>query len=124
VPVEALTVGCLIQISRLFGGEIGTTFMQTFIRMREQVHSNVIGQHVASGTALTMERLSAYAGRLGAHAADTGLVSTQAHRLLATAASNQANVLSYQDGFLAAAIGTVLCLLLVAVMRPGRPAAF
>jgi DHA2 family multidrug resistance protein len=124
VPVEALTVGCLIQISRLFGGEIGTAFMQTFVRMREQVHSNVIGQHVANGTALTMDRLSAYAGHLGPHAADPGLVNTQAYRLLATAVSSQANVLAYQDGFLAAAIGTILCLLLVALMRPGRPAAF
>ena len=37
IPAEALTIGCLLQTSRLFGGEIGTAFMQTFVRVREQV---------------------------------------------------------------------------------------
>jgi hypothetical protein len=31
-PADALTIGSLLQISRLFGGEIGTAFMQTFVR--------------------------------------------------------------------------------------------
>ena len=47
-PADALTIGCLLQISRLFGGEIGTAFMQTFVRVREQVHSNLVGLHVDS----------------------------------------------------------------------------
>jgi MFS transporter, DHA2 family, multidrug resistance protein len=34
-PANALAIGCLLQISRLFGGEIGTAFMQTFVRVRE-----------------------------------------------------------------------------------------
>jgi DHA2 family multidrug resistance protein len=124
VPVEALTVGCLLQLSRLFGGEIGTAFMQTFVRRREQFHSNIIGQHVAAGMGVTADRLAAYAARLRVHAADTGLLDGQAHRLLASAITAQANVLAYQDGFMAAAAGSVLCLVLVALMRPGRPAAF
>src|SRR5262249_35054175 len=33
-PADALTIGSLLQISRLFGGEIGTAFMQTFVRVR------------------------------------------------------------------------------------------
>lgn len=124
VPVEALTIGCLLQLSRLFGGEIGTAFMQTFVRVREQLHSNIIGQHIAGGTALTTDRLAAYAGRLGAHVADAGLASEQAHRLLTSAVAAQANVLAYQDAFMAAAMGAALCVLLVALMRPGRPSPF
>jgi DHA2 family multidrug resistance protein len=108
----------------LFGGEIGTAFMQTFVRRREQFHSNIIGQHVAAGTGVTADRLAAYAARLRVHAADTGLLDGQAHQLLASAITAQANVLAYQDGFMAAAAGSVLCLVLVALMRPGRPAAF
>ena len=30
----------------LFGGEIGTAFMQTFVRKREQIHSNLLGLHI------------------------------------------------------------------------------
>lgn len=57
-PEDALTIGCLLQISRLFGGEIGTAFMQTFIRVREQIHSNLIGLHVFGGSVLTNDRLA------------------------------------------------------------------
>ena len=124
VPAEALTIGCLLQISRLFGGEIGTAFMQTFVRVREQVHSNVIGLHVAAGTDLTTGRLAGYAGYLSAHHADAGLVAAQAHKLLAAAIAIQADVLAYQDGFSAAALGACVCLLLVALMRPALPSAF
>ena len=70
VPAEALTIGCLLQISRLFGGEIGTAFMQTLIRVREQTHSNLIGLHVVDGAVLTADWLAAYSGRVGAHLTD------------------------------------------------------
>jgi DHA2 family multidrug resistance protein len=124
VPAEALTIGSLLQISRLFGGEIGTAFMQTFVRVREQVHANLIGLHVASGARLTADRLDAYAQLLGVHVSDSSLVNAQASRLLASAVTSQASVLAYRDGFLAAALGAVLCLLLVAFIRPGRTASF
>jgi DHA2 family multidrug resistance protein len=124
VPTEALTVGCLLQISRLFGGEIGTAFMQTLIRVREQVHSNLIGLHVSDGAGATADRLGAYAAGLGAHVSDAGLAALQASRLLASAVSVQANVLAYGDGFEAAALGAFGCLILVALMRRAPPSPF
>ncbi|WP_159013725.1 MFS transporter [Acidisoma sp. S159] len=124
VPAEALTIGCLLQISRLFGGEIGTAFMQTFVRVREQLHSNIIGLHIAEGSGITVARLMAYGRSFGVHVVDPGRAASQADRLLAAAVAIQANVLAYQDGFLAAAIGAVFCLLLVAIMSRGRPSMF
>jgi DHA2 family multidrug resistance protein len=124
VPTEALTIGCLLQISRLFGGEIGTAFMQTLVRVREQVHSNLVGLHIADGTGLTADRLAAYAARLGAHVADTGVAAAQASHLLATAVMTQANVLAYADGFSAAALGAAACLVLAAAMQRGPPSPF
>jgi DHA2 family multidrug resistance protein len=59
-PTDALTVGALLQTSRLFGGEIGTAFMQTFVRVREQVHSNLIGLHIDSLAAITADRIALY----------------------------------------------------------------
>jgi hypothetical protein len=59
-PADALTIGSLLRLSRLFGGEIGTAFMQTFVRVREQVHSNLIGLHVDGLAGVTVDRLSAY----------------------------------------------------------------
>jgi DHA2 family multidrug resistance protein len=119
-----LTIGSLLQISRLFGGEVGTAFMQTFVRVREQVHSNLVGLHVDSIAGVTTDRLSEYSGAIGAHTADVGEASAQAAKLLGTAVMQQASVLSYIDGFLAAAVGAFVCLLLVAAMRRGPPSPF
>ncbi|MFC7473317.1 MFS transporter [Dankookia sp. GCM10030260] len=124
VPAEALTIGCLLQTSRLFGGEIGTAFMQTFVRVREQVHANLIGLHVAEGTGAVADRLAAYAGRFGAHATDQALAVAQAEKLLAGAVTTQASVLAYADGFAVAGLGAFACLALVALMRRGAPSAF
>jgi DHA2 family multidrug resistance protein len=118
-PADALTIGALLQLSRLFGGEIGTAFMQTFVRIREQVHSNLIGLHVDALGGLTADRLAAYRRALGAHGADLSATTARATGLLAAAVAKQAAVLSFIDGFLAAAGGAYLCLLLVAMLpRP------
>jgi DHA2 family multidrug resistance protein len=123
-PADALTIGSLLQITRLFGGEIGTAFMQTFVRIREQVHSNLVGLHVDSIASLTTDRLAAYAGAVGTHTADAAEASARAAKLLATAVAQQAAVLSYIDGFMAAAFGSFVCLLLVALMRRAPPSPF
>jgi DHA2 family multidrug resistance protein len=116
-PADALTIGSLLQISRLFGGEIGTAFMQTFVRVREQVHSNLIGLHVDSLAASTIDRLASYRGAVGARTADIVEAGGKATKLLANAVAQQAAVLSYIDGFLAAAVGALACLLLTAAIR-------
>jgi len=123
-PSDALTIGCLIQISRLFGGEVGTAFMQTFVRMREQVHSNLVGLHVDGIAGATVDRLSAYQAAVGSRTADLGEAAARAAKLLATTVAQQASVLSFIDGFLAAAVGAFVCLLLVAIMRRPPPTGF
>ena len=123
-PVDALAIGSLLQISRLFGGEVGTAFMQTFVRVREQVHSNLVGLHVDATAGGTADRLASYAGALSARTADMGEATARAAKLLSAAVAQQAAVLSYIDGFLAAAAGSFLCLLLVALMRRPPPSPF
>ena len=123
-PADALAIGSLLQISRLFGGEIGTAFMQTFVRVREQVHSNLVGLHVDATAALTADRLTAYRGVLTEHTADLAEATGRAAKLLSGAVMQQASVLSYIDGFMAAGAGTFICLLLVALMRQPPPSPF
>lgn len=115
-PADALTIGALLQTSRLFGGEIGTAFMQTFVRQREQIHSNLIGLHVDAFAELTTTRLQAYRNAVGAHTSDLAIATTQAANLPASAIAKQAAVLAYIDGFIAAAAGTFVCLLLTAIL--------
>ena len=117
-PADVLTIGTLLQTSRLFGGEIGTAFMQTLVRVREQVHSNLIGLHVDSSGGQTADRLAAYRNALSAHTSDLAAATARATSLLSSTVAKQAAVLSYIDGFLAAAAGAFACLLLVAWLRP------
>jgi MFS transporter, DHA2 family, multidrug resistance protein len=123
-PADALAIGSLVQITRLFGGEIGTAFMQTFVRMREQVHSNLVGLHVDSLAGFTADRLAAYQAVVVARTADAAEAAGRAAKLLVATVAQQAAVLSYIDGFLAAAAGAFACLLLVALMRPSPPSPF
>ncbi len=116
-PADVLTIGTLFQTTRLFGGEIGTAFMQTFVRVREQVHSNLIGLHVDSLARETADRLAAYRNAVGAHSGDAALAAERATSLLASAVAKQAAVLSYIDGFLAAAVCAFVCLFFTALLR-------
>jgi DHA2 family multidrug resistance protein len=120
-PADALTIGSLLQIARLFGGEMGTAFMQTFVRVREQVHSNLIGLHVDGLAATTIDRLSAYRSAVGTRSADLTQIGAEATKLLGNTVAQQAAVLSFIDGFLAAAVGAFVCLLLVALVRRPPP---
>ncbi|MRG55314.1 MFS transporter [Phyllobacterium sp. SYP-B3895] len=123
-PAEALTIGALIQISRLFGGEIGTAFMQTYVRLREQLHSNLIGLHIDGIAGLTLDRIAAFRIASGLHTSDPAAATAQATSLLATAVARQAAVLSFIDGFSVAALGALACVFLVAMMQKGKPAPF
>jgi len=115
-PADVLTIGTLFQTVRLFGGEIGTAFMQTFVRTREQVHSNLIGLHVDSIGAETANRLASYRDAMSAHSSDVAVAAERATSLLGSAVAKQAAVLSYIDGFLAAAVGSLICLLFTALL--------
>ena len=45
-PPQAAAIAATIQIARLLGTEIGSAVIQTFVRVREQIYSNLIGLHV------------------------------------------------------------------------------
>jgi len=60
-PAEALTFGAFLQTTRLLGGELGVAFMQTYVRVQEQLHSFLIGLHMDAGSAMTAARLQGYA---------------------------------------------------------------
>lgn len=120
-PTEAVAIGTFMQTSRMFGGEVGVAFMETFVRVREQIHSNLLGLHVRVQDDLTIDRLLAYGRVLGSRVSDASDGTMQAMKLLANAVARQASVLAYIDGFLAAAVAAVICWILAAFVP--RPAA-
>ena len=120
---EVLTFGAVLQTARLFGGELGSGFIQTFLRVREQMYSNLIGLHVVVGSQATQQRLQDYANAVNGRSNGSSEADARAIALLAHSVNNQASVLSYIDGFMLlgfAALGA-LCLMLLLKDPPAQP---
>jgi hypothetical protein len=64
------------------------------------------------------ERLSAYADAVAARSVGLAGASARAMSLLGQAVRDQANVLSYSDGFTIVSLAAVAMLLLTALLRP------
>jgi DHA2 family multidrug resistance protein len=122
-PSEILTFGALLQTGRLFGAELGSGFVQTFVRVREQIYSNLIGQHVTAGSIATVQRLQDYSRAVIARSIGQPDATARATVLLARAVQTQANVLAYIDGFMVIGFAAIGVLLLMLLLRepPGLP---
>jgi DHA2 family multidrug resistance protein len=117
-PADAITFGVVLQTARLLGGEFGNAFMQTYVRVREQVDSNLLGLHVVVGDVDAADRLAAYASAIAARSEGVAGATARAASLLAQTVRNQANVLSYRDGFVIVSFVVIVMLLLTALLRP------
>jgi DHA2 family multidrug resistance protein len=119
-PQDALTFGAVLQTARLMGGEIGTAFVTTIARVRGQVASNLLGQHVRVGDADVVQRVKVY-GAVTTRVIDpTGAVArgqTVLDNVVRAAATTQA----VMDSFVAIAFLTAIALLIV-VIRNAAPA--
>jgi MFS transporter, DHA2 family, multidrug resistance protein len=112
---DVLTFAGFFQVTRLFGGEIGASFMGHFISIREQFHSNILGLNVRLGSAITQHRLLELRGAMSPYT--TGLLATErAADLLGLQIRQQAFTLAISDSFLLLATCCVFCLVVVACM--------
>jgi MFS transporter, DHA2 family, multidrug resistance protein len=116
-PSQALTFGALLQTGRLFGAELGSAFIQTFLRVREQIYSNLIGQHVTVGSLLTGERLQDYARVVSGYSTGEGETNARATALLADAVQRQAYTLAFIDSFMVLGFAVIIVLLLMLLLR-------
>ena len=117
-PIDVLTYSAFIHCIRLFGGELGTAIMQRFIRVREQLHSNLIGLHVDAGDWLTDERLRLLTGGVSANSAGLDEAQARSLALLSAQIRQQAYTLAYMDGFMLIAWVCVAIIVLVACLKP------
>jgi DHA2 family multidrug resistance protein len=116
-PEDALTFGTILQTARLFGGEAGTSFMQTYVRVREQVHSHLLGLHVTAESGGTVDRLTQYEDLVRGSSAGTVDAAQRAVLLLARTVQAQSYVLAYIDGFVVIGFGTIICLGIILFLR-------
>ena len=116
---DALTFGAVLQTARLMGGEVGSAFITTLTRMREQVASNLIGQHLQSGDSRVIQRLGAY-GSATTHAIDVAGAAHRGQLVLGNVVRAAATTQSVMDGFVAVGFLSAIALLIV-VFRNAAP---
>ncbi|MBV9829442.1 MAG: MFS transporter [Alphaproteobacteria bacterium] len=115
-PPQAAAIAATLQISRLLGNELGSAVLQTFVRVREQLHSNLLGLHIAGGAVGVEERMTQLSQAFADRPTGLGDATAQGTVTLAGLVRREAYVLAYIDTFwLIAAValaGTLLVLLL------------
>lgn len=96
-PARATAFAAYIQIMRLGGAEIGVALMGTWLRVREQIHSNYLGSHVQNGSVDVTRMLKLLSESYASHGA--ALAPARALGTLSALVQREANVLAYIDGF-------------------------
>jgi DHA2 family multidrug resistance protein len=117
-PIDVLTFGGFFQTVRLFGGEIGATFLQHFISMREQFHSNILGLGVQLGEPATNQRLLGLSAGMLSRSSGSNMAIGRGAELLGLQVKQQAFTLAITDSFTLIACSVVCCLIVIACMAP------
>lgn len=117
-PAQAAAIATTIQIARLMGAELGSAVIQTFVRVREQTHSNLIGLHVTGGGTATASAQTQLSGLFAAHSGDP---AARGIGLLAATVQREAYVLAYIDAFWLIAWASLAGLLLILLLRRPPP---
>jgi MFS transporter, DHA2 family, multidrug resistance protein len=122
-PEHALTSGALLQTARLMGGEIGSAFVATIARVREQVASNLIGQHVQVGNPDVIQRVREY-GAMTTKVIDPFSALARGELVLGDVVRAAATTQAVIDAFGTIAVLTAVALLIVVFRRraPEGPA--
>lgn len=120
-PPQAAAIAALVQIARLIGNEIGAAVIQTFVRVREQLYSNLIGLHVLGGATAVDDRAALLAAPFGSRPTGLGDVAAQGAGTLANLVRREAYVLAYVDAFWLIAWVSALGILLVLMLRRPPP---
>jgi DHA2 family multidrug resistance protein len=120
-PPQAAAIATTIQVARFLGSEIGSATIQTFVRVREQVYSNLIGLHVVTGLPATEQATAQFAGPFGSRATGIGDPAAQGTGVLANLVRREAYVLSYIDAFWLIAWVSLAGVLLILLLRPPPP---
>jgi len=96
-PARATSFAAYIQIMRLGGAEIGVALMGTWLRVREQIHSNYLGQHIENGSGDVTRMLQKLSNFFTSHG--VGTAPARAVGTLSAQVAREANTLAYIDGF-------------------------
>jgi hypothetical protein len=92
------------------GGLVGSALLGTFVTLREQFHSNVIAQGISLLDPNVALRIQQYGGVYARVLTDPAQRDARGLALLQQSATQQANVLAYNDLFLLIFAGTAIAI--------------
>ncbi len=120
-PPQAAAIAATIQIARLLGAEAGSAAVQTFVRVREQVHSNLLGLHVLRGSSATEGITTLLTGPFNGRQTGLGDPTAQGLGVLAARVQREAYVLAYIDAFWLVAWVSLAGIFLILLLRQSPP---
>jgi MFS transporter, DHA2 family, multidrug resistance protein len=115
-PASVLTFGGFFQTIRLFGGELGSSFIQFFLHSRQVFHYDLLAAGIQGGSEPVIQRSQLLSAGLRLHAGPGAAAAGSAHFLLASV-QQQAFTLSIMDSFTLIAYAATACLVVVACLH-------
>ncbi|MBV8829104.1 MAG: MFS transporter, partial [Acidobacteriaceae bacterium] len=116
--INAASYAAWMHTMRLMGGEVGGVVFGRFLSVREQLHSNLLGYHVAAGNWITDDRLRSLTLFLAPSSEGVEHAAARSAVILGGQVRAQALSLAYSDAFLLIGWWIAGYLLLLACMRP------
>jgi MFS family permease len=123
-PNYILSFVIVFLTTQSIGGSLGSAVVGTFVTWRSKVHYQAVAEHITLTDPIVTQRLSQLSGAYGRVLTDPAQLSTQGLTLLNQQVTREANVLAYNDAFLAIALLAVFALaaliIHVAVIAVGK----
>jgi MFS transporter, DHA2 family, multidrug resistance protein len=116
-PQRIMTFSAFIHTIRLFGGQLGVSFMTHFIAEREKLHSNLLGLHVTQGSWITAGNIRGLTAGLFAKSSGAAAAGARAVDLIGDRVRLQAYILSIIDGFRLLEWSCIAALLLIVLVH-------
>jgi hypothetical protein len=103
-PNYILSFFIIFLTTQSIGGLLGSAAVGTFITWSEKIHSHALVEHIALTDPIVAQRVGQLSGAYGRVLTDKSLLSAEGLTLLGQQATREANVLAYNDVFLAVAV--------------------
>ena len=114
---DVLSFGGFFQTIRLFGGELGATFIQFFLHSRQVFHGDLLSADIQGGSTPVIERAHILTAGMHAQSATQDIAVGRAATLFAGSIRQQAFTLSIMDAFTLIACVATACLLIIACLH-------
>lgn len=120
-PAHVITIAGMIQSGRLLGSEIGAAYIQSYVRVQEQLHSYLIGLNIGIGDGETDDRTALLSQLLGDHWAGLANSTGAALSTIGSLIRREAYVQAYTDAFWLVAWVLTVSLPLLLLLKPPPP---